>query len=142
MPNNRRARHLFEAATGRVKRESLSALIKELSADVGTQREFSTFFRGVRDAARGLPSSEREKVLKAAGLSASEVDRAVQAKYDQQEPPTRSAQGDASAVLRTLGGHPLEFARSVIESSNCRGRERFFDGVEAHYGPGGASKAS
>jgi TonB family protein len=112
-------------------------LIKELSRDPATQRDFSTFFRGARDAARGLPGSDRERFLKAAGLPKGELDRAVLAKYDQQGPPARTTEVEGPAVLRTPRGYPLEFARSVIEATGCKGRDRSFDGAEATFGPGG-----
>ncbi len=131
------SRHLFETARRRPPAENLKDLQSALKADARTRDELKSRLLRARGSLRGLREGDRDRLLGAVGYDKRGIeflfDRALEA------PAVRitAVPGAPSRVLRTLGGHPAEFARSVIQESGCRGAERSFDGVEAVYGPGG-----
>lgn len=131
------ARHLFEAAAGIERSEGLEVLVAAMRSDEEEANQVrSRFFRAPR-IVRGLNPAERKSLLIAAKVEEERVESVAAEKFETRAPAIADPSAPSPAVLKTLGGHPLEFARSVIESAGCRGRERLFGGVQAHYGPGG-----
>lgn len=130
-------RHLFEAAAGVRRTDNLDALVTDLRADGRARTNFKSWFWGRRSVVRGLSAEERRSLLTAADLAKEEVESVVAEKFEAGKSLSNATPADQPIVLKTLGGHPREFARSVIAAAGCRGKERLFDGVEAIYRVGG-----
>ncbi|MBP6704181.1 MAG: energy transducer TonB [Vicinamibacteria bacterium] len=135
--SERVSRHLFEAARGLSRRESLKEILAALKSDDKARRILMSRFLRTRGALRGLSPGDRGRLLDAVGIEKG-AQEAFKLALDRPAVQTPgSAPAGESRVLRTLDRFPSEFVRGVLQESGCRGAERAFDGVDATYGPGG-----
>lgn len=136
--SERTSRHLFEAAHGLTRQESLKDLLAALKSDDKAHGILRSRFFRARGALRGLSPAERGRLLEAVGVE-KEARESFKMALDRAgvQTPGVVAPAAEARVLRTLDGFPSEFVRAVIQESGCRGAERAFDGVDATYGPGG-----
>lgn len=136
------ARHLFEAARGFARSETLEALVQALADDAKAKSCVVARFTDAPDAVRGLTPAERRSLLRASGAHESEIEGAAKKTYDSL-PATASkpALSKGNPPVRTLSGLFPDFVHSVLETTRCKGRERSFDGVEMQFLPGGRPSA-
>ena len=135
------ARHLFEAARGFARSETLGTLVQALADDAKAKSCVNARFVDAPDSLRGLTPADRRSLLRASGARESDIEEAAKKTYDSAPAAGKSAVSKGDPPVRTLSGVFPDFVHSVLETTRCKGRERSFDGVEMQFLPGGRPSA-
>ena len=135
----RAALHLFEAASGRARTQTVAAIAGLLSSDPTAREDLRSRFERSNEIVRGLASDERDTLLKAVGVDADRIKEIRDRKFPPASPSRRFA--DGPSVIRTMSGYPRGMVSAILESTGCKGRTGSFDGVEAVFQAGGRARS-
>ncbi len=131
----RLAMMLIEAGPAPGQTGPLPGLLAELEKDELARASIKGRLQRQRRAIRGLSPEERVTLYRSLGFEEDLVESARTMSFSRTTPSTPTA--EQPPAVKTLGGYPDDFARSVFEASGCQGKEGAFEGAEISWRAGG-----
>lgn len=131
------AQLLLDAAQGGgPQTAALNEAVAQVMSDEPTRTSVRQRLQRQRGAIRGLTPEERENLFRALGFDKDQIDTARSLSFE--APSAAPRPNETSRPLKTLGGYPDDYVRSVLELVGCQGSAAgTFEGAEVIFRPGG-----
>lgn len=130
---------LLDAAQGAGPSSALNDAVAQVMSDEPTRTSVGQRLQRQRNAIRGLTPEEREGLFRALGFDKDQIESARGLTFPSQAGGPRPA--ETLRPLKTLGGYPDDYVRSVLESVGCQGGAGgTFEGAELVFRPGGRAE--